>query len=153
MDLYPVQRSLPGNATDGQVLVFDGSQWVAQDPVSSASITLNVVLDGGGAPLEQGDFVDLVVPFNSSLQNITLVSSASGSAEVDVLSCSYSSYPTMSSMVGPGTPPQVANGYKYTDSSFTSWTSTSLSQGDIIRVYIDSNATGITRLTTSIRIG
>lgn len=113
---------------------------------------LQVIFDGGGAPLQEGDYADILVPFDSTLDSIFLIADQSGSVDIDIQRSTYSSFPAVSSIVGAGTAPTLSSAQKYNNTDFSDWTSDSLAQGDILRFYVGSNANAITRLTVSLRV-
>lgn len=147
----PVDRGGTGLSSVGTAGQYVQSSGTALQ-MANVYETFRGVFDGGGSPLQTGEYIDLEVPFNCVLNTLTLLADQSGSVQTDLLSSTYASFPTVTSIVGAGTQPDISAAQKYQDTSFTSWTTTTLTQGDILRLKIDSNATSITKLTISLKV-
>jgi len=116
---------------------------------------ITFIIDGGGGVITTGIKGDIEVPFSCTLVSATLLADASGAIVVDIWKDDYSAYPPTdadSMPGGSGTPPTIsASGVKSQDTSFTNWSSTSITAGQTIRVNVDS-CTTITRCTLSLKV-
>ena len=125
------------------------------DKHSSTYITgttrfLNVVIDGGGEAIETGIKCDVVMPA-CTIVGAYLLADQSGSIKIDLWKDSYANFPpTNDDSICGGNEPEISTATKDSDTTLTDWT-TSVSDGDIIRVNVDS-CTTIERCTLSLKI-
>lgn len=101
--------------------------WTAL-PVPNAAIP--IIIDGGGTTIVTGDRVFVEVPFDCVIQRWTIVSSAPGSIQIDVLRETYAAFPGGVSICGASLP-AISGGVKNQSDDLTGWT-TSLLKGDIL---------------------
>jgi hypothetical protein len=132
----------------------------AKVPVTHIADNLRVATIG----LTVGDGVNTIttgfkgaipVPFAGTITEWTIVSTdanppTSGSIEIDILKSTYANYPTMSSMVGTGTKPNIANSNKGQGTP-TGWSTTTINAGDIIGFNVTS-VTGLKRITIVLKV-
>jgi hypothetical protein len=132
----------------------------AKVPVTHIADNLRVATIG----LTVGDGVNTIttgfkgaipVPFSGTITEWTIVSTdanppTSGSIEIDILKSTYANYPTMSSMVGTGTKPNIANSNKGQGTP-TGWSTTTINAGDIIGFNVTS-VTGLKRITIVLKV-
>ena len=112
--------------------------------------SLQFVLDGGGAPLQIGQEVELPdVPFNCTITGWTLTADQVGSVQLTVSRSSFAGYPAFAEISGLEKP-ILTSAQKSQDTSLSTW-SVGLSQGDVIKAQVDSADT-IERLYISLRI-
>lgn len=112
--------------------------------------TLNVLMDGGGAPISTGVKGDLVFDFAGTITQATVLGDQTGSIEIDIWKRAYASYPpTVTQSIVASAPPTISSGIKSQDSTLPGWT-TSFSAGDVFRFNVNS-VTAITRATLSLR--
>jgi len=111
---------------------------------------IEFVIDGGGSAITTGIKGDLEVPFNCTIQRVTMLADQTGTIEVDIWVEAYATFPPENgdSITDAGTTPIISAAIKYQDSSLTSWT-VALTAGDIIRWNVDQAAT-IERCTISL---
>jgi hypothetical protein len=132
-----------------------GSRLTITEGVLSADVQtktrwLSLVIDGGGSAITTGIKADVVMPA-CTIEEVRLLADQSGSIKVDLWKDSYANFPpTDADTITSSTPPTITTATKSTDSTLTSWT-TSVSDGDILRINVDS-CTTITRCTVSIKI-
>jgi hypothetical protein len=119
----------------------------AKVPITHIADNLRVATVG----LTVGDGVNAVttgfkgaipVPFEGTITEWTIVSTdanppTTGSIEIDILKSTYANYPTMSSMVGTGTKPNIVNSNKGQGTP-TGWSTTAINKGDIIGLAVTS---------------
>ena len=111
---------------------------------------LNVVIDGGGEAIETGIKCDVVMPA-CTIVGAYLLADQSGSIKIDLWKDSYANFPpTNDDSICGGNEPEISTATKDSDTTLTDWT-TSVSDGDIIRVNVDS-CTTIERCTLSLKI-
>lgn len=109
------------------------------DPNPDSAIVL--VLDGGGSAITTGIQADVLVPFNCTILEATLLADQSGSIKIDIWKDSYANFPPDNADTITGAnEPEISSGTKDQDSTLTSWTKT-LSVGDILRINVDSCTT------------
>jgi hypothetical protein len=132
----------------------------AKVPVANIADNLRVATVG----LTVGDGVNAIttgfkgaipVPFAGTITEWTIVSTdtnppTTGSIEIDILKSTYANYPTMNSMVGTGTKPNIANSNKGTGTP-TGWSTTTINAGDIIGFNVTS-VTGLKRITIVLKV-
>jgi len=110
---------------------------------------IEFVIDGGGSEITDGIKGDLEIPFNCTIQRVTLLADVSGSIVVDIWVDTYALYaPTDADSITASAVPTISSAIKSQDITLSGWT-TSLSAGSIIRYNVDS-CTTITRCTVSL---
>lgn len=111
---------------------------------------VSFVIDGGGSAITTGIKGDIAMPA-CTIVAVDMLADQSGSIVVDLWKDTYANFPpTDADSITSSTPPTITTATKSTDSTLTSWT-TNVSDGDIIRLNVDS-CTTITRCTVSIKI-
>jgi hypothetical protein len=119
----------------------------AKVPVTHITDNLRVATVG----LTVGDGVNVIttgfkgaipVPFTGTIIGWTIISNdanppTTGSIEIDILKSTYADYPTMSSIVGTGTKPNISNSNK-SNGTPTNWSTTTINAGDIIGFAVTS---------------
>lgn len=117
--------------------------------VMQAVITL--IIDGGGTTITTGIKGDIEIPFNCTIQRVTLLGDQTGSAVVDIWKDVYSSFPpVVGDSITASAKPTITTATKSQDSTLTGWTKT-ITAGDILRFNVDS-ASSIQRLTVSLKV-
>lgn len=122
----------------------------------SPDANIELVLDGAGSALTTGVKAYLRVGFNCTITVGTLLADQSGSVSVDLWKCTYAQFdagathPVVGDSIVASAPLTLSSATKSEDSTLTGWT-TSVSQGDVIAVYLTSVST-ITRLTVALRV-
>lgn len=112
---------------------------------------INIIIDGGGAALTTGVKLDVVVPFNCTITQSTLLADQSGSIVLDIWKDSYANYPpTVDDTITASAKPTLSSAIKAQDSTLTGWT-TSITAGDTLRINIDSITT-VTRVCLSLKV-
>jgi len=91
------------------------------------------------------------IPFDCTIEMVTLLADQSGNLVVDIWNDTYANFPpTVADTICAAAKPTLAAADKYQDSTLTGWT-TAISAGDILRFNVDSVAT-ITRVTLMLRV-
>jgi hypothetical protein len=111
-------------------------------PAEDHSITF--VVDGSGSVLTTGTKNLIKIPFGGTLQGWLLVGSPSGSVTVDIYRAADGvGLPVTSIIGGSGTKPALSSAVENSSTSFTSWTSTTLTAKDNLAI----NLSGVTTTT------
>lgn len=111
----------------------------------SASImkkaNIEFIIDGGGSAITTGIKGDIVIPYNCTITSVTLLADLSGNIVIDIWKDTYTNFaPTVADTITASAKPTLSVGIKYQDSTLTGWTK-SLTEGDILRINVDSCAT------------
>jgi len=117
--------------------------------VKRDTVTINYVIDGGGAVITTGSKGYLVIDFPCTIQNATLLADQSGSTVVDILKSTYAGFPTTASICG-GAEPTLSSAQKSQNSTLVGWTKT-IDAGDILEFNVAS-ATTVTRVTVALKV-
>lgn len=113
---------------------------------NSKTAAITAVFDGGGAAIEAAAQTWVRVPYDCTIQAVTMIADQSGSIVVDIWKDSYSSYPpTNSDSITASATPTISTALKSEDTSLTGWT-TGISADDILLFNVDS-VTDIQKLT------
>ncbi|MFW6118864.1 MAG: hypothetical protein ACOC7S_00860 [Planctomycetota bacterium] len=108
------------------------------------------VIDGGGSAIETGEKGHFVVPAGEIVE-VVLLAGQSGDIKVDLWKDTYGNFPpTDADSICGGNEPEISSGNKDRDTTLSGWT-TSLSDGDVIAVNVDSVDT-IERCTVALKI-
>jgi len=120
----------------------------AQDLAQSG---FTVVLDGGGAAISTGVKLDVEIPYDCTIAQVTALADQSGSIVVDCWVDTYANYPpTDADTITAAAPVTITTDTKSQDSTLTGWTKT-LAQGKCMRFNVDS-CTTITRVCITFRV-
>lgn len=114
-------------------------------------VTVNFVVDGGGAAITTGIKGDLVIDFACTINQVTLLADQTGSVVVNIWKQTYASFPpTVTQKITASAPPTISAALKAQDATLTGWT-TAISAGDVLRFNVDSAAT-VQRVTLSLKV-
>lgn len=125
------------------VAIFNDLSW---HPTWSA---FGVRIAGGGATIQKGIKGYLVVPFDCTIQSVTLLADKVGSAKVDIRKGPLASFPTWPSVTAQ-TQPALASQRSNQDFALFGWTTT-LAKGDLLSFEVLSAAV-ITSLTIELSV-
>jgi len=113
--------------------------------------TVGLRIDNGASVIPTGVSGNIVIPFNCTIQQWTLLANESGSVVVDIWRDTYANYPpTVADTITASAKPTISSSTKGQSSTLTGWT-TALTAGDILRFNIDS-VTSIKALDINLRI-
>lgn len=130
--------------TPGQVLVWDGTQWINEDQPSSLGSRQLGAAWGSDSALAAASCADVYVraPVSGTITGAyVLTQGGSGSCVIDVWKDSYANYPpTVADTITASAKPTISSGVKYSDTTLTGWT-TSVTAGDILVFHVDSTST------------
>jgi hypothetical protein len=110
---------------------------------------VGITIDGGGSVPATGSKGFLVIPYAGTITGWYLLADQSGSAQITIKKCTYSGFPTDSSIVA-SAQPKLTSAQKNTSTALTGWT-TSVSVDDIWEFNLDSVST-CTRLNLFVQI-
>lgn len=105
--------------------------------VAGSTAAITMVFDGGGSAISSGveaSTTCVTIPFAATISSWTALvphPSASGSISVTIRKASYSDYPTFTEMSSGGNPPSITSSSKNA-AAVASWSSASISQGDVV---------------------
>jgi len=127
--------------------------WLVVSTGTSGSIvhSIGITIDGGGSTPSTGIKGDFFVPYNATINSVTLLADQSGSIVIDIWKDTYANYPpTNADSITASAKPTLSSATKSQDTTLTGWTTT-LSAGDTLRFNVDSVST-ITRVTLVLKI-
>ena len=112
---------------------------------------IDFVIDGGGSAIETGEKGHLEVPFDCTINRVTVLADQDGDIVIDIWKQIYAGYPpTVSDSICASAKPTLSSADSYQDSTLTGWTTT-LNAGDVLAYNIDS-CTTIERVTVSLKV-
>lgn len=133
--------------TLGLVIGTDVQAFDADLSISS----INFVIDGGGSTITTGVKGDIEVPFNCTINSVTMLADQTGSIVVDIWKNSYANFPpTDADSITAAAVPTISASSKSQDTTLTGWT-TSVTAGQILRFNVDSAST-IQRCTVALKV-
>lgn len=134
------------NAGGGQL---DDNALVSTADVKIASV--GVTIDGGGSAITTGVKGYIMVPYNCTINSVTMLADQSGSIVVDIWKDTYANFPpTVADTITASAKPTISAANKSQDATLTGWTTT-ITAGDILAFNVDS-ATTITRLNLILKV-
>lgn len=103
---------------------------------------IEIPIDGGGSAITSGEkWPGIRIPWNCEILEWYLVADQSGSISIDLQVDTFANFPpTVADSIVASAPPALSSAQTDTDSTLTGWT-TQLSEGDWMRVYVDSATT------------
>lgn len=138
-------------AQAGPTFVCLGVVQLYKTPTGGSLRSFNFSIDGGGSVISTGAKGQITVPVNCTVQQWILTADQSGSAVVDVLSCSFANFPSTVSIANTDKPTLASAQKNQNQGPLTGWSSTALNQGDQLQVNVNSIAT-ITRLNLTLLV-
>lgn len=127
-----------------------GQPWVPAE-VPDLNGAFIFVLDGGGGEIADAKQLDLRVPVDCTLVGWSILADQAGAIVIDVWRDTFANFPpTDADTITGGAEPEIAaSAAKAESEDLTAWT-VELSEGDCLRVNVDS-CTTITRATLTLR--
>jgi len=121
------------------------------DAADVMQAVLAVNIDGGGAVITTGIKIDVEIPFNCTIERVTMLADVSGSIVVDIWKDTYANFPpVVGDSITASAKPTISSALKSQDSTLTGWTKT-ITAGDTLRFNVDS-VTSVKRLMLSIKL-
>jgi hypothetical protein len=117
--------------------------------------TIGLTVGDGVNVITTGFKGAIPVPFSGTIVEWMIVSTDAnpptvGSIQIDILKSPFMVYPSMSSMVGTGTKPNIT-GYIRGRGTTTDWATTTINEGDVIGFNVVS-VTGLKRITIVLKV-
>lgn len=136
--------TITGDAVNDRVTIS------ANMPSNTAAIGYTIV--GGGNVITTGLIgTGVYVPFDASIQSVTLLADQTGSIVIDVWKTSYSNFPPISSnSICASAKPTITASNKSQDTTLTGWTKT-INSGDVLYFNVDSCAS-ITNVVLTLKV-
>lgn len=138
----------------------DGATVIGSNKVTDAMMSttedamlagIEFIIDGGGSAITTGIKGDLEIPFNCTIEQVTLLADQSGSIVIDIWKDTYANFPpTVADTITAAAKPTITTATKSQDATLTGWTK-SITKGDILRFNVDSITT-VQRVTLSLRV-
>jgi hypothetical protein len=146
---YISKPVLWATSTTGGIVV--NQRGLAGSASSQSNGSLGITIDGGGSAITSGQKGYLSVPYNCTLQSVTMLADTTGSLTLDVWRDTYANYPptVLDSIVGSNYP-TITSGIKYTDSVLSGW-STSVTGSNVLGFNVNS-CSSITRVNVTFGI-
>lgn len=147
----PITHSFISAKSDGgDATEVRPSDWNANHVVALTK-TITAIIDGGGSLIATGIKGDLEIPFDCTIQRVTMLADQSGSIVVDVWKDTYANYPPVDAdSITASAPPTISSALKSQNSTLTGW-STTITAGSTLRFNVDS-CTSITRVCISLQV-
>lgn len=136
--------------SNDQIIVYDSAQGNGVKKVDLDS-GINFVIDGGGSAITTGIKGDVEIPFDCTIEQVTMLADQTGSIVVDLWKDTYANFPpTDADTITASAVPTISSATKSQDGTLTGWT-TALSAGDVLRYNVDSAST-VERVTIALRV-
>jgi hypothetical protein len=129
---------------------IQGVQGIIGDTSAVTALVL-FQISNDGAALTTGIKGDIMIPFNATITEWSLLADQTGSVVVDIWKSTYGGFPpTSGNNITGSAKPTITSSNKGQSSTLTGWTTT-ITAGDILRFNIDSVST-IQRLSINLKI-
>ncbi len=127
--------------TSGNVLTTHGAS--ANPTWTSIIVTHSVtfVVDGAGIVLGTGTKNPIKIPYGGTLTGWLIITKPSGSVTADIFRAADGAGLPVTSIVGAGTKPALSSAVENSSTSFTSWTSTTLTAKDNLAISLSGIST------------
>jgi len=132
-------------------MYIDGSIDPEHLAATTATRSIQFVIDGGGSVITTGVKGFLEIPFACTINRVTLLADQSGSIVIDIFKDTYANFPpVVGDSITAAAKPTITTSNKSQDATLTGWT-TSIAAGDILAFNVDSVGTH-ERVTLSLRV-
>jgi hypothetical protein len=146
IESYPAADGVP--AVPGIILTVTQVMYTQVGPqgdpgVNATPITaIGYAIDGGGAAITAGLLGSgLRIPFDGTIESVTLLADQTGSIVVDIWKDTYANYPpTVADSICASAKPTLSSADKSEDTTLTGWTKT-INEGDVLFFNVDSAST------------
>jgi len=114
------------------------------------TFAINYVIGDGNSEIPIGLKGDLEIPFNCTIERVTMLADQTGSIVVDIFKDTFANYPPLvGDSITASAKPTISTALKSQDATLTGWT-TSIVAGETLRYNVDS-VTDIQRVTISLK--
>jgi hypothetical protein len=118
---------------------------------TNQTLAIPIMIDGGGAAITTGVKGDIEVPFNCTIERVTLLADQSGSIVIDIWKDTYANFaPTVADTITASAKPTLSAEAKSQNATLTGWTKT-ITAGDVLRFNVDSAST-VQRVLVSLKV-
>lgn len=144
----PTPNKIPIAGSDGKL----ATGWLSDN---LRTVSVGITVGDGVNPITTGVKGAIWIPISGTITEWTILSTdgatpTTGSIEFDILKSTYADYPTMTSIVGSGTKPNISNSNKGNGAP-TGWSTTQINAGDCLRFDVTS-VTGLKRVTLVLKV-
>ena len=110
-----------------------------------------ITIDGGGSAITTGIKGDVTLPFSGTIIGWYITADQAGSIVIDIWKDIFANFPpTAADSIAGTEKPTLSGTAANSDTNLTTWSSVTISSGDVIRFNVDSVAT-VTRVTLVIQ--
>lgn len=114
-------------------------------------VGLELIIDGGGSAITTGEKGHIEVPFDCTIDRVTMLADQSTTTTIDIWKVAYASFPPADgNSITASAVPTITADTDSQDSTLTGWTTT-ITAGDILAFNVDSN-NNATRVTISLKV-
>lgn len=104
----------------------------------TGTAVIGAAFDGSGAPIEVDARCDIYIPFDCTIDSVTMLADQVGAITVDIWSDTYGNYPpTNADSITAAATPNIAAANKSQDSTLTGW-NTTITAGTTLRFNVEA---------------
>jgi len=141
---------IPINSTAYFSCLNNVSWSVTSEAGFDKEVSINFIIDGGGTEITTGIKGDIEIPFDCTIERVTILADQIGSIVVDIFKDTFANYPpVVGDSITASAKPTISTDVKSQDTTLTGWT-TSIVDGDTLRYNVDS-VTDIERVTIALK--
>ncbi len=122
---------------------LSSEDWLLFSAGTTLDRTVTLFADGAGSTITSGTKNPIKVPFGGTLQGWTMMCKPSGSVTVDIFRAAGGAGLPVTSIIGGGTKPAIASDVENSSTSFSGWTSTTITAKDNLAI----DVSGVTDAT------
>lgn len=127
------------------------SSWSVSSSYASTEKSFGITIDGGGSAITTGVKGDITIPFNGTILGWYLTADVVGSVVIDIWKDVFANFPpTVADSIAGSEKPTLSSAVSNSDTNLTTWPTTSVSVGDVVRFNVDSAST-VARVNLVIR--
>ncbi len=127
--------------TIGTGIAYDHTTHTISATAQTQGHSVTFVVDGAGGVLTTGTKNPIKIPFGGTLTGWLLIGKPSGSVTVDIFRAADGAGLPVTSIIGAGTKPSLSSAVENSSTSFTSWTSTTLTAKDNLAISLSGIST------------
>ena len=136
---YVLNQTHFTNSTDWGDITVNATNVVLLES-NYKQFALHFTIDGGGAAITAGAKSWMRCPFNGTLEGWEMTSDVNTNTTIDVWRDIYANYPPTDAdnITGSGKECNITNAVKNQDTGITDWTNYNITNGDYIKINVDS---------------